>query len=366
VKSPMHILHIFSTFDVGGTETRTCNIINRIGSRFRHTLLIENKEACSALQLIDPTIDFSRNTLETIPANPVSKWRLFRKTLKAVSPDLVITYCWGTSDWVIANSMYRIAPHIHNEEGFFDETPEKQLFRRWIVRRVFFGKTNRLLVPSLFLKTLATESWKIPDKKVAHIPNGIDMEPYQIRSVTTTEPCILVIVAAIHPIKNHLRLLTAFKHLRARRNIRLWVVGDGPDRSSVEEFIHSNTLSDHIDLFGFQEHPETFLCKADIFCLTSDSEQMPMTVLEAMASGLPIMATDVGDIRHMVSLENKEFIVPCHENDLFEQKLETLILDSDIRKKIGIANRKKCENLFTSHMMVTKHAALYSTTAADR
>jgi glycosyltransferase involved in cell wall biosynthesis len=301
-----------------------------------------------------------------MPSSYFPKIFYFRKVLKEIKPDLIISYCWGTSDWVIANSFKQIAPHIHNEEGFFDESPDKQLYRRWVIRSIFFRKVNCLLVPSLFLKNLAMKSWRIPENTIEYIPNGISIHNTNEKPNKAAYKCILVIVAAIHPIKNHLRLLKTFQKLVALHKIKLWVVGDGPDRDKIDKFIMNNNLTDHVELFGFRNHPEVFLNQAHIFCLTSDSEQMPMTVLEAMAAGLPVMATDVGDIKYMVSEDNKEFIVAPNNEGLFMLQLEKLIINSEICGRIGKKNREKCAAHFSIEKMLMAHDTLYRKTANFR
>jgi glycosyltransferase involved in cell wall biosynthesis len=121
----------------------------------------------------------------------------------------------------------------------------------------------------------------------------------------------------------------------------------------------SKRLNGRIEFRGHCEEPWKVLEKADIFCLSSDTEQMPLSVLEAMAAGLPVVSTDVGDVRRILAFENRRFVVKKSEEGQYYIKLKELIKDIDLRKKIGIANQRECQKFYSKIEMLKNYENLY-------
>ena len=99
---------------------------------------------------------------------------------------------------------------------------------------------------------------------------------------------------------------------------------------------------------------------ADVFALASDTEQAPLSVIEAMASGLPILSTDVGDVRAMVAPENQRFIVPLADDQAYQRGLAELVADADLAAALGRANRLRAEAQFDVRQMVRLYAHVYA------
>jgi L-malate glycosyltransferase len=143
-------------------------------------------------------------------------------------------------------------------------------------------------------------------------------------------------------------------------------VGEGPERARIAEEATAQGIVDRIDLPGFNPDPASALRDFDIFALSSDSEQQPISVIEAMASGLPVVATDVGDIKGMVADENRPFIVPADPEDLLADALARLAADGTLRASIGRANRAKALQFFDERQMIGQYRALYADAMGDQ
>jgi glycosyltransferase involved in cell wall biosynthesis len=162
-------------------------------------------------------------------------------------------------------------------------------------------------------------------------------------------------VAALREEKNVARLLRAFAALPSGQ---LVVVGDGPQRPALETLAAALGVSERVRFAGHHQDTPAFYAQFDIFALSSDTEQMPLSVIEAMASGLPVVSTDVGDVRLMVSEENVPHVTRLDDAAL-AAALGDLIADPNRRRRIGLGNLAKARRDFDQSAMFAAHGALW-------
>ena len=214
----------------------------------------------------------------------------------------------------MANRLFARLPHIHHEAGFGKEETERQLTRRILLRRVALREARQIVVPSRTLERIALDVWQFQKHRVAYVPNGIDDE----RFVTARRPArrsdrgssiVIGSLAPLRPEKNISRLLSAFAFAHERAPVRLMIAGDGADRTKLEAQARELGVAHAVQFLGAVDRPESVLSEVDIVALSSDTEQMPNSVLEAMAAALPVVSPDVGDIREMLAPENAPFVV---------------------------------------------------------
>jgi glycosyltransferase involved in cell wall biosynthesis len=135
-------------------------------------------------------------------------------------------------------------------------------------------------------------------------------------------------------------------------------VGDGPERKALELMALKLGIEKHVTFAGHVVDPSRLYGTFDIFSLTSDTEQMPYTVLEAMAASCPIVATDVGDIRHMVATQNQPFIVDNNDEAIADTLLR-LLENEETRREVGAANQKRVQTTYSEAGMFTAFAKLF-------
>jgi L-malate glycosyltransferase len=359
--SPQHLLHVFSTFSAGGgPQVRSCEVFNHFGTKYTHTIIaIDDNFGAKTGLSNDLLVDFV--PLDIDKRQRFGNLALFRKTLTKIRPDLLVTYCWGAIDWVIANYWFPVCPHIHLEEGFNADEILTQKQRRILLRRIFLPHTFRVVVPSLTLQELALKIWKLKTEQVEYIPNGIDCHVFAPAATAPppNEKVIIGTVAGLRKVKNIPRLISAFSQLPRDNSSQLWIIGDGPEYESLLHLVADLGLSENVRLFGHVDDPSSLLKKMSIFATSSDTEQMPTSVLEAMASGLPVLGTDVGDINQMVATQNKEFIVDKNDENRFFYCLQRLIHNPELRKRIGQANRQKCVDSYSRDVMFQNYRRLF-------
>jgi glycosyltransferase involved in cell wall biosynthesis len=366
---PRHLLHAFSTFAVGGPQTRFVALANALKDRYRHTVLAMDGNYAAAAGL-DKAVDCETVAMPVVKSGGISlaNLRNARAMLRRLRPDLLVTYNWGTIEWSLAN-WPAIVPHVHIEDGFGpDESPQRQNLRRVITRRLLLGRCARIIVPSHVLYDVATTRWRLPPRRVLHLPNGIDCGRFAVppdRALVAAlgldeNGPVVGTVAALRAEKNLKRLVRIFAGLRQALGARLVIVGDGPERAAIEGEAARLGVADRVILAGALANPERILGRFGVFVLTSDTEQMPNSILEAMAAGLAIVATDVGDLKRMVAPENAPFVLPGEPEAAVTGALERLLGDDALRERIAAANQHRAQANYRLETMVERYDAVFS------
>jgi len=208
----------------------------------------------------------------------------------------------------------------------------------------------------------------IPAWKISVIPGGIRTEQFlgisrtQARRVLGLKDAerVAVIVARLSPEKNHRLLLNAFEKVRQRlENSCLLIVGEGDERSAISAEISRLGLAHCVRLLGLRRDIPLILAASDVFLLSSDDEALPIAVLEAMAAGLPVVATDVGDLCIVVEEAVTGCLVPAGDVEAFAQATIDILANSTKGKVMGGEARRRVSS-FSVHHMAEQYQALYS------
>ena len=363
--APVRILHCHSTFTLGGKEARAVRLMNLFGDAAEHVVLSAMPGRLAARDAIDRTVvvEFPEGApaLAGLP-EPLRLWRLARY-MKGF--DLVLTYNWGALDAVMARRLFGGPPLIHHEDGFNEDEAERLDPKRNLYRRLGLKAAHRLVVPSERLERIALRDWRQPRERVERIANGIPVERYrnaqaaEIPGLVRAEGEIVVgTVAGLRAVKNLPRLVRAVAQMTAK-NARLVIVGEGPESERIAAEARTHHVADRLVMPGFLADPARWIGSFDIFALSSDSEQFPISLLEAMAAGLPAVSTDVGDVAAMLSDDNRPLVVARDDEAAFAAALDSLAARPDLRRALGRANREKAAAEFDEKRMVERYALLY-------
>lgn len=375
-KTAPHIIHVFPSFGRGGVPIKISHSINYFGTKARHTIISTNKDYSSEDIIqngLNVVIDMSHHDIRGGLLHRIKK---HRKYLKNCHGDLLITYNWGAVEWALANSFGPIMRHIHVESGFGPEEATNTIPRRNLFRRIALRNIEFLSVPSMKLVEIARTKWKIPEKKIKYIPNGVDLEKfsnaaehYSISGFQkNTDEVIIGTIAPLRAEKNISRMINCFHTVISENpdiKTRLLIMGEGVERPKLDKLVKNLGIEDRVLFTGHISEPAKAIGALDIFAISSDTEQMPNSVNEAMAAGLPIVGLDVGDVKHMVSDENKDFIVAPGNDQTFNEAMKKLITDRNAQKTIGDANLAHVRKHYNRIDMYKKYAELWGIDPAD-
>ena len=349
-----HLVHIRPSFAHGGAETRIANLINHTRTIFRHGLVVLDGNF-TALNLVQDQDAVACTTcLNT--RNPLEMIAKFRKLLRHLRPDLVLTYNWGSIDAAVAARLLPGTPLIHTEDGFNADEVSGQKRRRVLMRRAVLGGAYCVVAPSQTLVDIMRGAWQLPQQKIRYIPNGVDINRFQPGSRTAGNEIVIGTVGSLTAVKQQALLLDVFAEVAKRAPVRLMIAGQGPLRTELEAKAEAMGIADRVDFLGYQPDATKVYEKFDVFAMSSATEQMPMSILEAMACGLPIVSTDVGDIKNMVSPENQSLITSEAE---LGRALESLVRDDTRRREIGRLNREHCMRIYSIDRMCAEYVDLY-------
>ena len=363
---PPRLLHVFPTFAVGGAQMRFAAVANRLGPRLRHAVIAMDGNLASRGRL-DPALGVTFPDIALCKRDTAGSLRCSMAALGKLRPDLLVTYNWGAIEWAMANLLAR-RRHVHFEDGFGPEERDRQLPRRVWTRRLVLRRAT-VVVPSRTLERLARDVWRLPAARVRYVANGIDLGRFAPAPAAEPAPWprdrpVIGTVTALRPEKNLGRLLDAFALLRRDRPARLVIVGEGPERTALAARAASLGLGEDVMFPGATADTPRAYRGFDVFALSSDTEQMPLSVLEAMASALPVAATDVGDVAGMLAEANRRHVVPADPRAL-AGALAALLADPAAARALGAANRARAERDFDQETMFATYAALFGAAASS-
>jgi glycosyltransferase involved in cell wall biosynthesis len=288
----------------------------------------------------------------------------FRSVLRNERPDLLLTYNWGAIEWALADRIRPLCPHLHVVDGFGPEEALTQLPRRVWLRRLALSGRTIVVVPAQSLRTVVTEVWRLASGRVRHIPNGVDAaalasqarQPFGLRR--QPDERLFGTLAGLRPEKNLERLLRIAALLPDVIPWRLVIAGEGAQRAQLEARTRELGLAGRVVFTGFVHRPGSLLGELDVYVLTSDTEQMPISVLEAMAVGLPVLATDVGDLRLMLPPASGDTcLFGRNEEAAFAARLAALLAAPDECRRSGALNRERAAE-FSLEAMVARYDRL--------
>ena len=403
------IVHVVHSLNVGGLENGLVNLLNHLDEQFSHTILCLSKAGPMAQRIKNREVAIIEMGLPTdrfrFPL--VSLARLFRQ----ISPDIVHTRGWSSIDAISAARIACVPHVIHAEHGWEATDPEGQSAKRKLVRKCLSPLVDRFVTVSEDLKRWLTGTVGIAERKVVRIHNGVDTQKFAPLWDAQSAMCIghraesgeqkempgdgrretefgsqsLVVghrssaifslrrtlrlpddavvigtVGRLDPVKDHKTLLQAFAQL-ARRNpsVRLVIAGEGPMRGDMETQIRELKIGDQVQMLGERQDVSEVLKAFDVFTLTSIAEGISNTILEAMASGLPIVATRVGGNPELVEHGASGHLIPAQNVSALESALLAYVTSPDLRGSHGAAARQKAVDEFSLERMAEQYAELY-------
>jgi len=347
---------------MGGQQRRLATLISSFGDAFSHRIISLDGDISGAALIAN-----ADNKVESFEAKKtglvsLDNVRSLKRAIRESGADLLCTYNFGSIEAALANRLGPNLPHVHHEDGFGpDEADGRQKARRILARRAILSR-SQIVVPSQTLERIALETWRFNQSRVKRIPVGVDAAAFAAPREYSDGQVIVGALGALRAEKNFLRLIRCFADASTGSAARLEIHGEGPERQRLTAAARESEASGRVELPGASNDAAATMRRFDVFALSSDTEQTPTSLIEAMASGLPCVATRVGDIPQMLGPASSDFIAASDEE--FVAAMRRLIFDAGRRRRLGEENRRRAA-AFDKAAMVDAFRALYSAAAND-
>ena len=361
--APLHVMHLVSALHPGGMEFGVVKLVNGLDRRSVRSSICSTRPADAQMRaLVEPGVPVFelRRRDGNDPALVWALVRLFRRE----RPHVVHTHAWGTLlEGLVAARLARVPLVVHGEHGTLQLRP----YQRWIQRAAWARADRVLSVSSLLAARMARETG-FPADRIRTIRNGVDLSRFggrtqaAARRLLGLDPGALVVGTAgrLVAVKDHRTLLEAVADLRSRNvPATLVVAGDGPLRAELEAAAATLGIAAHVRLIGHHERIEDLLPAMDVFVLSSISEGLSNTILEAMASGLPVVATRVGGAEELVVDGETGVLVPSRSPGALADAVARLLASPQLRQAMGSAARRRTESEFALPSVVQRYERFY-------
>lgn len=363
----IRIAHLINFLSPAGKEMGIVKLLNGMDAgRFKGYLVVLDK--------VWDTLSLDTSKSELIAINKKRgndfglPWRL-AKILKKEKIDIVHTHSWGTLvEGVLAAKIAKCPLVIHGEHGTFFTSGKRKL-----AQKIFWNWSDGLLSVSGILARKLEKGIGMPEGTFHSILNGVDMAKFKpdskarerIRKEFAIAENTVVIgtVGRTMKVKNHPLMIRTAKVLKEKGlSFKMLLIGDSPmhnDRDALLALIKELDVAEYIEMPGKRTDIPDVLNAFDIFLLPSFSEGCSNVIQEAMACGVPVVATDVGGNPELVTDGRTGYLFPSDDEKSCAEKLEKLILDDDKRAQFGQASLKDARERFSLDVMIRNYQDFY-------
>ena len=375
--SPLRILHILNRLERGGTELIVLKLILGLSEGpFEHRL--------ASLRGMDPGL-----ANEPLPGGELLspgkeksgfQFLLFRlaRLMRAYRPHIVHSRNWGAIEAIPAARLAQVPVAIHSEHGYELDMLVGLPKRRRVLWRAAHAMADAVFAVSRELRDYhACQAWLSPER-IRVIYNGVDTQRFSPRPDARASlrrrfrlpenRFIVGTVGRMVPIKDHPTLLRATEILaRHRTDVHALLVGSGPELERNQQLVRgSPDLAGRVTFIGASEEVPELLNTMDAFALPSVFEGLSNTLLEAMATGLPVIATGVGGNTEVIEENRSGWLFRPRDAETLASRLGLLASQEDLRRQYGAASRVRAVERFSLRRMLEDYSHLYLELAARR
>lgn len=373
VPLPPLIAHVVYGFHVGGLENGIVNLINHMPiDRYRHVLIsLTDGDPAFLGRIQSQKVELIE--LHKPPGHGVKLYPKMVSLLRGLRPDVVHTRNLAALEMAIPAWAARVPVRLHGEHGWDVSDPAGRSRRHRLMRKVYSPFVSHYIALSSHLEEYLTAGVGIASARVARICNGVDVDRFSVALGAPFLPGVPFVsgrhwlvgtVGRLQPIKDQVNLVRGFaawvhRDPVAFERARLVVVGDGPLRSAIEAAVRESGLGDHVWLTGERDDIPPVMAMLNCFVLPSRAEGISNTLLEAMACGLPVVATRVGGNGELVVDGATGRLVPPEDPDSLANAMHFYFSNPACGIAHGRAGRARVESEFSLDVMMNRYLVCY-------
>lgn len=364
---PLTICQVLHSLHVGGAEVLAARLARQLGSSYRFVFACLDELGPLGQQLRGE--GFAVHVLKRRAGlDWKCPWRLAR-FLRQERVDLVHAHQYTPFFYALAaRRLYRRPPLLFTEHG--RHHPDYPRRKRMLVNRLLLEARDRVIGVGQVVRKALVHNEGIPDHRVGVIYNGVNLAPFsngRLDRLTVrreigvgADDLVLLQVARLDYLKDHATALRTLGRLRRDRpNARLVLVGEGEERNAIQELIQKLDLSAHVRLLGLRSDVDRLLAAADVFLLTSISEGIPLTLIEAMAAGVPVASTNVGGVPEVIEDAQTGLLAPAGDDAALAGNVLRLMSNPQWRGEIVQRARQRAKQIFSEEQMHQAYRKLY-------
>ena len=363
------VLHLTYALDFGGLETLLVDCVNRMpADKYRHAIVCLTRYTEFSERITQPGVELV--ALHKAPGHGFGTHLDFWKVLRRLRPAILHTYNLAALEYNLTAALAGVPVRIHAEHGRDAGDPAGVNKKHNFLRRRMVPFVDRFIPVSADLQRWLGEVVRIPAAQTELIANGVDTARFTRQPVGAgTSPWqagdfVIGTVARIQDIKNHRGLVEAFVRLREllpqqRDRLRLSIIGDGPLMPALRAQVAAAGLADVVWLAGARSDIPQLLHTFSLFCLPSLAEGTPVSLLEAMACGLPVVASRVGGIPEVVTEGEHGLLVAPADSEALAAALAHYAASPALARQHGDAARRRIEQRFSMTAMLSAYLKLY-------
>lgn len=351
----MKIIQVIPLFGMGGAEIMCENLVYELKKLGHEVIVVSlyNEKTAITERMEKSCIDI--RYLDKKSGFDVSMFGKLKTLFKKEKPNVIHTHIYAAKYvFPVASKMnIRVVHTIHNVAD--KETSKITRF----INGYYFKHSN--VVPVALSKQIhktVADEYSLKSENIPIVLNGIDLSKCMPKTDYIIQDKFKILhIGRFYEQKNHIGLLKAFKIFYDRHNdSELWLIGDGEKKAEIENYVKENGLEVSVKFLGSQDYVYGYLHNADIFTLPSNYEGIPITIIEAMGTGLPIVATAVGGVQDMLD-EDFAQLVPV-DTMAIADAFEKYYLSYDLRKNNGEKALQKVKQ-FSSEIMAKRYLEIY-------
>ena len=374
------IAHVIYRLGVGGLENGLINLINQMpAEKYRHMIIclqgstqFQERLKREGVEIID------------LQKKDGQDWQSFLslyKVLKQHKVDIIHTRNLAAIEYQVSAFLAGVKYRVHSEHGWDVFDPEGNNKKYQILRRLLSPLIQVFIPLSLHLQDYLVEKVKIPEKKIHRICNGVDIKKfYPEKKKHFVSDCPFPLdeknitigtVGRMHGVKDQITLVKAYialltTHTELIGRVYLLLIGEGPLRQEAIKLLENSRFLKYAWLPGEREDIADIMRSLDIFVLPSQAEGISNTILEAMATGLPVIATAVGGNTELVKEGETGLLVPHSNPQAMADALLNLIENKQKRQRLGESSYQSVLANFSIQAMVNKYTDVYDSLRLKR